>query len=86
MYFGARSTERAEAARERMYRENPGLRLGQVNWLQMDMESMKSILAACDKLRDLESKLHILINNAAHEGSAPSKLADSGVQITMQTK
>ncbi|KAI0185008.1 hypothetical protein EV127DRAFT_456490 [Xylaria flabelliformis] len=85
VYFGARSTERAEAARERMYRENPSLREGQVNWLQMDMASMKSVLAACDKLRETESRLHLLINNAAHEGSEPSKLADSGVQITMQT-
>ncbi|TLD07673.1 hypothetical protein PgNI_10627 [Pyricularia grisea] len=85
VYFGARSASRAEAAVERMYRENPGLLHGQVNWLQVDMASMKSVLAGCDKFRASESKLNILIHNAAHEGREPSNMADSGVQITMQT-
>lgn len=85
VYFGARSTAKAEAACERMYRENPGLRPGQVNWIQADMASMASVLAACGKLRAAESKLHILIHNAGHEGTEPSKMADSGIQITMQT-
>ncbi|KAJ2974579.1 hypothetical protein NUW58_g8616 [Xylaria curta] len=85
VYFGARSSERAETACEKMYQENPGVRQGQINWLQIDMACMKSILAACAKFRDRESKLDLLINNAAHEGTEPSKLADSGVQVTMQT-
>ncbi|KAI1819735.1 NAD(P)-binding protein [Xylaria intraflava] len=85
VYFGARSPERAEAACKKMYRENPSVRQGQVNWLQMDMACMESILTACDKLRSRESSLHILINNAAHEGTEPSKMADSGIQVTMQT-
>ncbi|KAI0428568.1 NAD(P)-binding protein [Xylaria sp. FL1042] len=85
VYFGARSPEKAEAACEKIYTENPNVRKGQVNWVQMDMVCMKSILDACDKIRNRESKLHLLINNAAHEGTEPTKLADSGVQITMQT-
>ncbi|KAI1304519.1 NAD(P)-binding protein [Xylaria venustula] len=85
VYFGARSAERAEAACKKIYQENPSVTQGQVNYVQMDMVCMKSILAACEKLRENESKLHLLINNAAHEGTEPTKLADSGVQITMQT-
>ncbi|KAI0405059.1 NAD(P)-binding protein [Xylaria palmicola] len=85
VYFGARSADRAAAACKKMYQENPSVRQGQINWLQMDMACMKSIQAASDKLREKETRLHILINNAAHEGSEPSKMADTGVQITMQT-
>jgi len=54
--------------------------------LHVDMAVMKSVLTACDKLRAAESKLHLLVHNAAHEGTEPSKMADSGIQITMQTK
>ncbi|KAI0972721.1 NAD(P)-binding protein, partial [Xylaria arbuscula] len=85
VYFGARSAERAEEACKKIYQENPSVTKGQINYVQVDMACMKSILAACDKLREKESKLHLLINNAAHEGTEPTKLADSGVQITMQT-
>ncbi|RYP36754.1 hypothetical protein DL767_003253 [Monosporascus sp. MG133] len=85
VYFGARSTEKAEAACKKIYQENPSVRQGQITWLHMDMACTKSILVACDKLRNMESRLHLLINNAAHEGTDPSKLADSGAQVTMQT-
>ncbi|KAH0601133.1 hypothetical protein MHUMG1_00004 [Metarhizium humberi] len=86
VYFGARSAERAEAACNKMYQENPGVRPGQITWLHMDMADMKSIHAGCDKLRETELRLHILINNAVHEGTEPSKIVDPGVQVTMQTK
>ncbi|KAI0817252.1 NAD(P)-binding protein [Xylaria sp. FL0064] len=85
VWFGARSPQKAEAACEKIHAENPNVRKGQVNWVQMDMVSMKSVLEGCEKVRNKESKLHLLINNAAHEGTEPTKLADTGVQITMQT-
>ncbi|KID72761.1 uncharacterized protein G6M90_00g093240 [Metarhizium brunneum] len=85
VYFGARSTERAEAACNKMYQENPSVRPGQITWLHMDMADMKSIHVGCDKLRETEPRLHILINNAAHEGTEPAKIVDPGVQVTMQT-
>ncbi|KAI1367099.1 NAD(P)-binding protein [Xylaria arbuscula] len=85
VYFGARSIEKAEAALEKLYEENPTIKEGQVNWVQMDMASMKSVLKGSEEILKKESKLHLLINNAAHEGTEPTKLADSGVQITMQT-
>lgn len=59
---------------------------GQIAWLHMDMADMKSILIACGEINRKESKLHLLFNNAAHEGTEPSKLVDPGVQVTMQTK
>ena len=86
VYFGARSIEKAEAATGKIYEENPSVKEGQVNWVQMDMASMKSVLKASEEILQKETKLHLLINNAAHEGTEPTKLADSGVQITMQTK
>ncbi|RYP65278.1 hypothetical protein DL771_008390 [Monosporascus sp. 5C6A] len=86
VYFGARSAEKAEAACKKIYQENPSVRQGQITWLHMDMTCLKSILVTCEKLRNTESRLHLLINNAAHEGTEPSKLADSGAQVTMQTK
>ncbi|TWU72718.1 hypothetical protein ED733_004446 [Metarhizium rileyi] len=85
VYFGARSAEKAEAARRKMYQENPSVQKGKITWLLMDMADMESIRAGCNKLRETESRLHLLVNNAAHEGTEPSKMVCPGIQVTMQT-
>lgn len=78
VYVAARSEERANAAIADMKKAHPSSR-GQLTYLPLDLADLSTIKPTVERFASLESKLHVLINNAAVQalrdvdGSAKTK-------------
>lgn len=80
VYMGARTESKALSAIEAMQKEIPG---ANIEFLQMDLTDFKSVVAAARKLRDQETHLHGLINNAGIMG-VPFQLTVDGFDSQFQ--
>ncbi len=59
-YLGSRSKSKGEEAVENLQREDPGIREGSVVVLELDLSSIKGIIAAVDEFKKKETRLDIL--------------------------
>ncbi|KAK9234769.1 hypothetical protein V1525DRAFT_412067 [Lipomyces kononenkoae] len=69
VYFTTRSESKARKTQEALAGD-PEIDPKNVNWLVMDLFDLKSISVATDELKSRESKVDILINNAAASTSS----------------
>ncbi|KAM5354565.1 hypothetical protein ACJ41O_001212 [Fusarium nematophilum] len=81
VYMGARSESKATATIAEIKTQLPS---AQIFFLPLDLSSFKSVVAAAKKLRDDETSLHGLINNAGIMG-VPFALTEDGYEIQLQT-
>jgi NAD(P)-dependent dehydrogenase (short-subunit alcohol dehydrogenase family) len=58
--MGARSESKAQKAIEDLYRDNPNLENDSVQFLKLDLASIKNVVAAADEIKRTESRLDIL--------------------------
>jgi NAD(P)-dependent dehydrogenase (short-subunit alcohol dehydrogenase family) len=65
VYIGARSSEKAEAAIREMRNKNPSIGENNLVPFVADLGDIREVRAAAEGLLQTESKLDILINNAA---------------------
>ncbi|KAH8812199.1 hypothetical protein F5884DRAFT_304945 [Xylogone sp. PMI_703] len=82
VYFSARSEAKATKAKASLLSENPGLSADRLQWLQLDLASIDSVINAAEELGKREQKLDILINNA---GCATKELetTDAGWEMAL---
>ncbi|KAF8500193.1 NAD-P-binding protein [Russula emetica] len=76
VYLAARSEEKAENAIRRMEEEGMGERKGELVWLPIDLTDPRKAKAAAEWFVKRESRLDILVNNAAKILSAYGRTAD----------
>ncbi|KAJ7145707.1 NAD(P)-binding protein [Mycena epipterygia] len=77
VYLAARSSESAKAAITRMETENPKLQgKNQIVFLHLDLGTLKGAQTAAQQYLTLESRLDILIHNAALQSHDFEKTAD----------
>ncbi|KAH6719546.1 hypothetical protein BKA61DRAFT_571546 [Leptodontidium sp. MPI-SDFR-AT-0119] len=75
VYFTARAESKAQKAKETLLSQAPDVDPENIQWLVMDLCDLKSIDAAALELGKRESKVDILINNAA-VSTAVTELVD----------
>ncbi|KAJ3524494.1 hypothetical protein NM208_g9268 [Fusarium decemcellulare] len=84
VYFTARSLAKAEKAKQTLLSSYPEINSNNVNFLLLDFTDLKGITNAADELLKKETKLDILVNNAA--ASSPStELVGGGWEVHMTT-
>ncbi|KAG8892115.1 hypothetical protein FRB99_002941, partial [Tulasnella sp. 403] len=82
VYLAARSEERATAAIQKL-REEGALQKGSVEFLKVDLASLRDVRRAADELVKKEQHLHILINNAGLLAKLDRTLTDEGIVETL---
>ncbi|EHK49382.1 hypothetical protein TRIATDRAFT_6294, partial [Trichoderma atroviride IMI 206040] len=65
VYCTTRSEDKAKTARDVLQAKYPEIDQEKVKWLLLDLSDLQSITDAADELKNSETKLDILINNAA---------------------
>jgi NAD(P)-dependent dehydrogenase (short-subunit alcohol dehydrogenase family) len=80
--MGARSKDKAAAAIAEIQEKHPS---ANIHFLGLDLTSFSSVVAAAKKIRDAESALHGLVNNAGIMGVPYSVTAD-GYEIQWQVR
>ena len=65
VYIGARSESKANGAIETLLKANASLKPEQLDSFVADLGDLKQVASAADALLDKESRLDILVNNAA---------------------
>ncbi|KAH6695210.1 daunorubicin C-13 ketoreductase [Plectosphaerella plurivora] len=75
VYMAARSASKVQQAITELRNENPGIKADQITWLKLDVADLKSISEAVAQLKTKESKLDILVNNAAFPGTSSNRLS-----------
>jgi short-subunit dehydrogenase len=78
--MGARSKNKAIAAINDIQENHPST---DIHFLELDLSNFSSVIAAAKKIRDEETTLHGLINNAGIMGVPYSVTAD-GYEIQFQ--
>ncbi len=63
MYIASRSEVKAHKAIEDLYRDNKSLKKDSLAFLKLDLEDIKSVVAAADEFGKLETRLDILGKN-----------------------
>ncbi|PTB44557.1 uncharacterized protein TrAFT101_003108 [Trichoderma asperellum] len=81
VFMGARSKDKAIAAIEEIQETYPS---ADIHFLDLDLSNFSSVMAAAKKIRDEETALHGLVNNAGIMGVPYSVTAD-GYEIQLQT-
>ncbi|KAF7555284.1 hypothetical protein G7Z17_g2332 [Cylindrodendrum hubeiense] len=71
----SRSDSKAQQTKETLKTKYPDIDPKRVKWLSFDMTDLKSIDAAAEELKSKESKVDILINNAAASTSSTQLVA-----------
>ncbi|KAJ5833084.1 hypothetical protein N7474_001395 [Penicillium riverlandense] len=66
VYFTSRSESKARNAKDILQTNYPDIEANNIDWLLLDLSDLKSIDAAAHALNEKESKVDILINNAAY--------------------
>ncbi|KAH6718978.1 putative carbonyl reductase [Leptodontidium sp. MPI-SDFR-AT-0119] len=64
VYFTTRSETTAQKTLIALRARSPELSQANINWLLLDMTDLTSITAASDQLKRMETRIHLLINNA----------------------
>ncbi|KAF9454438.1 NAD(P)-binding protein [Macrolepiota fuliginosa MF-IS2] len=82
VYMASRSEERSKEAIAQL--ENAGLGDGSVHWLKLDLSDPRYAKSAAQELLEKETRLDILINNAA-KAIGPYALGRDGIQEHMVT-
>ena len=65
VYIGARSAEKADDAIQHMISNNPSIGADKLHSFVADLGDLKSVSAATQRFLDKESRLDILVHNAA---------------------
>ncbi|UKZ76229.1 hypothetical protein TrVFT333_003926 [Trichoderma virens FT-333] len=81
VYMGARSKDKATAAIREIQEQLPS---ANIHFLDLDLSNFQSVIAAAKKIRDEETALHGLINNAGIMG-VPYSLTVDGYEAQFQT-
>lgn len=81
--MGARSEAKALAAIEEIKTKSPSAT--NVHFLQLDLASFASVIAAAKFLRSQEPVLHGLVNNAGIMG-VPFSMTDDGYEVQFQVR
>ncbi|KAF7319106.1 hypothetical protein HMN09_00246900 [Mycena chlorophos] len=81
VYMGARDEGRASAAIKKL--EEEGLGGGSVHWLKLDLSSVSAAVAAAEELLQKETRLDILVNNAARQVPGPFEIDAQGLRDIM---
>ncbi|KAI1249727.1 hypothetical protein MGN70_009341 [Eutypa lata] len=81
VYLAARSEEKANASIEKIRQQLPN---ADVHFLQLDLGSFASVIAAAERFRSTETALHGLINNAGIMGT-PFAITKDGFEEQWQT-
>ncbi|CDO76362.1 hypothetical protein BN946_scf185011.g26 [Trametes cinnabarina] len=63
--MAARNEQRAKAAIERLHAEGIGPGNGEIHWLHLDLSDPRNVEQAAEEFMKKESRLDVLINNAA---------------------
>lgn len=82
MYMGARTESKAHAAIKEIEKDNPD---ADVNFLEIDLNNFKSVVAAAEKIKSQEEQLHGLVNNAGVM-ALPFHLTDDGFDVHWQVR
>jgi len=83
VYLGARSEKKATVAIEQLQKEGLGPGNGEVVWLDVDLSDARKAKAAAESFLQKETRLDILINNAALVVSMDYKRTFDDVQDSM---
>ncbi|KAJ5619636.1 hypothetical protein N7510_003620 [Penicillium lagena] len=70
VYFTSRSESKAQKAKDTLLTNYPDTDAKNIEWLLLDLSDLKSIDAVAHELNEKESKVDILINNAAFSTSS----------------
>ncbi|CRG85377.1 putative oxidoreductase C736,13 [Talaromyces islandicus] len=81
VYIGSRNESKALAAADEIQKLIP---TANILFLQLDLGSFESVIAAAQKIRQNETELHGLVNNAGIMGVPYSKTTD-GYELQFQT-
>ncbi|KAM0456736.1 hypothetical protein ACHAPV_007026 [Trichoderma viride] len=81
VYMGARSKDKANAAIKEIQEKQPS---ANIHFLDLDLTKFSSVVAAAKRIRDEETALHGLVNNAGIMAVPYSVTAD-GYEIQLQT-
>ncbi|KAI5826028.1 NAD(P)-binding protein [Schizophyllum commune Tattone D] len=84
VYIGARSESKANGAIETLLKTNPSLKPEQLGSFVADLGDLKQVERAADALLEKESRLDILVNNAALLARPLDKNED-GLSVSMTT-
>ncbi|OCK72834.1 short-chain dehydrogenase [Lepidopterella palustris CBS 459.81] len=84
VYMAARSEAKASEAIAKIRSAHPEIKDGAITWVQLDLSSPASVVAAAEKVKGLEERLDILINNAGL-GPSPFKRNESGIEMLFAT-
>lgn len=82
VYMGARSKDKAVAAIKEIQEKHPS---ANIHFLDLNLSDFSSAIAAAKKIRDEETILHGLVNNAGIMGVPYSVTAD-GYEIQLQVR
>lgn len=80
--MGARSKDKAIAAIQEIQEKHPS---ANIHFLDLNLSNFSSVIAAAKKIRDEETELHGLVNNAGIMGVPYSVTAD-GYEIQLQVR
>lgn len=80
--MGARSKDKANAAIKEIQEKHPS---ANIHFLELDLTKFSSVVAAAKRIRDEETALHGLVNNAGIMGVPYSVTAD-GYEIQLQVR
>ncbi|KAJ7062870.1 NAD-P-binding protein [Mycena amicta] len=83
VYMGARDEGRALAAIKQLEEEN--IDDGSVHWLKLDLSDPRLAISAAKELMEKETRLDIIVNNAARALPGPYKLDKDGLLDIMVT-
>ncbi|PNP45306.1 hypothetical protein TGAMA5MH_03030 [Trichoderma gamsii] len=81
VYMGARSKDKANAAIKEIQEKHPS---ANIHFLDLDLTKFSSVVAAAKRIRDEETALHGLVNNAGIMG-VPYSVTVDGYKIQLQT-
>ncbi|TRM62001.1 hypothetical protein BD626DRAFT_65674 [Schizophyllum amplum] len=84
VYIGARAAAKANSAIAQMLQDNPTLEPNQLAPFIADLGDLKQVAGAADELLKKESRLDILVNNAALL-ARPLDKNDYGISVSMTT-
>ncbi|KAL2882124.1 hypothetical protein SGCOL_002386 [Colletotrichum sp. CLE4] len=84
VYFTARSEAKAIEARKKILDAHPDIDSGNLQWMTMDLTDIRSVTSAAEKLKENESKVDILVHNAA-AATTSTELVGPGWEVQMAT-
>ncbi|KAK1637891.1 short-chain dehydrogenase/ reductase [Colletotrichum phormii] len=84
VYFTTRSEAKAIEARKTILDAHPDIDSENLQWMTMDLTDIRSVTSAAGKLKEKESKVDILVHNAA-AATTSTELVGPGWEVHMAT-